>query len=361
MSQTILQFIFRVGGTLTDPDSSTVVFSDPTATLAVNRTDTNAAVTPPTVGTAMTRISTGVYQYAITDPAFNLTYQWWAKYYYDGAPNFVQFTTPGTAAAIVPSLPPDVLKLTLARIREEVETILGGSQISVELTQQDYTKAIMDATRVYNRNVPRWNFATLPVTAAQKKYLITQPGLLGVVAVDFVGNGIQFGASTEFGPPFSNVSPTGLGIAGSTFGEVDNALHYAKRSAQVASAEPEWVGQWEGNGNGTASYYLYVSVPSIGTAYCSYTFSWAVTPDDDPVTGLWNIPDADTDWFMNYTACRCKIILARVLGKYKGLPSSTEGAEEIDWEELREDAKEEMIALTEQIQSRRRPLVPQIG
>jgi hypothetical protein len=252
--------------------------------------------------------------------------------------------------------------LTLANIRAEVETILGGSQITVELKQQDYTKALVDATRVYNRNVPRWNSATLPVTAAQKKYLIVQPNLIGIISVEFVGTGIQFGASTEFGPPFSNVSPTGLGIAGSTFGEVDNALHYAKRSAQVASAEPEWQYYFEGNGDGTGSHYLYVSVPSTGTSYCSYTYSWRVSPDDDPVTGMWNIPDADTDWFMNYVACRCKLILARVLGKYHGIPGAGEGgAEEIDWEQLRDDAKEEMQTLTEQIQSRRRPLPPQIG
>lgn len=74
MSTTTIQAIYKVGGVLTDPDSNQVFLSDSAAAYGVKRTDTDAVVVAD--NTAMTRISTGVYQYAITDPAYDLTYQY---------------------------------------------------------------------------------------------------------------------------------------------------------------------------------------------------------------------------------------------------------------------------------------------
>jgi hypothetical protein len=74
-----------------------------------------------------------------------------------------------------------------------------------------------------------------------------------------------------------------------------------------------------------------------------------------------NIPDTDVDWVLNYATARCKRILARVLGKFKGVPNLEGGVDELDAEELREEAKEEEAALIEEIRNRRRPLPPVVG
>jgi hypothetical protein len=256
-------------------------------------------------------------------------------------------------------------ELTPPLIKEEIDDILGGTVLDIELLDEHYVKATKDAIRIYNRNLPRQNWCRLNVAASQQRYLvaptiagntISPPALQGVVDVDFVGTGIQFGASTEFGPPFSNVSPTGLGIAGSTFGEVNNAFSYAKQSQQIASSEPEWQMSWE-----AGVCYLYIYVPTVGTVNCSYLFSWGVTPDNNAVTGMQNIPATDVDWVMNYAAARAKRILARILRKYGGIPNSTGGADPLDGDPLMEEAKEVEERLLEEIKVRRRPLPPVVG
>lgn len=91
MSSTTFQFVHRVNGVLTD--ATTVLMSDPTGAFGARRTDTSAAVVAD--GTAMTRVSAGVYQYELTDPAAGLTYEWWAEYTYDGITNRAEFSETG--------------------------------------------------------------------------------------------------------------------------------------------------------------------------------------------------------------------------------------------------------------------------
>jgi hypothetical protein len=104
MSQTILEFTLNLNGSPADPDNQSVLFGDQTSTYAVNRDDTGAAVTPPTVGSAMTRVSAGVYQYTISDPATGLYYDWWINYKVNGAQRYRKFTTPGSGTATQRSL-----------------------------------------------------------------------------------------------------------------------------------------------------------------------------------------------------------------------------------------------------------------
>jgi len=242
-------------------------------------------------------------------------------------------------------------------IQQEVQSLLGGSQVAVELQDSDYVKATKDAIREYNRTVPQHGRYALPVSASQQKYPIVQPGLIGVVYVDFTGNGIQFGASTEFGPPFSNVSPTGLGIAGATFGEVDNAFSYAKQTQQIASAEPEYHQQWEGE-----NYYLYIYVPTtLGTVNCSYEFTWAISPDNNSSTGMQLISQSDVQWVMDYIACRCKQILARMRDKFRGIPNAQGGSDQTDAANLLAEAQEEERELKRLLGGRRRALPPVTG
>lgn len=81
MSQTTINFRFRVGGVLTDVTSA--VLRDATAAYGVRRTDTNAVVVA--AGTAMVHDGTGLYSYTFTDPAAGLSYQSWIEVVYGGA------------------------------------------------------------------------------------------------------------------------------------------------------------------------------------------------------------------------------------------------------------------------------------
>lgn len=99
MSTTLLNFTLRVAGPagpLTDPDNATVLLSDQTGTQAVIRDDNDTAVIPPAPGTAMTRVSQGVYQYSLTDPAQGLTYSWWSSFLFQGVQRYYQLTALGT-------------------------------------------------------------------------------------------------------------------------------------------------------------------------------------------------------------------------------------------------------------------------
>jgi len=75
MSFTTIQAECRVAGVLVD--AAAVTLSDSTAAYGVRRTDTLAAVVA--AGTAMTRVSTGIYTYQLEDPAASLVYEYVVK------------------------------------------------------------------------------------------------------------------------------------------------------------------------------------------------------------------------------------------------------------------------------------------
>lgn len=89
MSTTTFTFSFTSGTALTDPDS--IVLQDSTNSWGAIRIDTGATVVA--VGTAMSRLSAGVYQYAFSDPAPSLSYKWSVKYSYQGFTGFAVFTS----------------------------------------------------------------------------------------------------------------------------------------------------------------------------------------------------------------------------------------------------------------------------
>lgn len=70
MSTTIIRKTFHKAGVLADPYSVTLSAAD--ASYGVKRNDTSAVVVAD--GTAMTKVSTGVYQHSFTDPASDLVY-----------------------------------------------------------------------------------------------------------------------------------------------------------------------------------------------------------------------------------------------------------------------------------------------
>ncbi len=97
MGTTITKKFYGEGAVLIDPAS--VVLEDFTAEFGVKRLDTDAAVVD--AGTAMTKVSTGIYTYTFDDPAPNLTYEYWVKFvvgsdtFYSGAEVDGYDTLPG--------------------------------------------------------------------------------------------------------------------------------------------------------------------------------------------------------------------------------------------------------------------------
>lgn len=94
MSLTI-QEKFTIDGVLTDVTS--VVLSDPTATYGVKRNDTSAVVVAD--GTAMTKVSTGVYRHTFAEPEIGLTYTYWVEWLYGGETYRDEHTVAGTSAS----------------------------------------------------------------------------------------------------------------------------------------------------------------------------------------------------------------------------------------------------------------------
>ena len=79
-----------VGGTPTLTDATSVVASDPTAAFGVKRDDTDEILVA--AGTALTWISTGVYELSFEAPEFWLTYTWWPEWVYLGNTTRVERT-----------------------------------------------------------------------------------------------------------------------------------------------------------------------------------------------------------------------------------------------------------------------------
>lgn len=244
--------------------------------------------------------------------------------------------------------------LTLEYVIDEVRTNLGSSGIEVEVEESDIQKGLIQALRAFNRNTPRRTKTKIAVTQAQKKYAITHPGLLGITHVEFVDPIVADKGTLDPFDPYSVIHDTGLLTGGETVGQYDQALQYQEQFRNVTSAENEWFVQWEDE-----QYYLYIDIRRH--MYCSYTYTWKVTPDDSPATGLRHVGEGEIGWICDYTTARAKLILYRIRGKFQGITGPDGGEQPIDWSELRDEGREDTKDLTEEIEKRRRPLEPLLG
>lgn len=130
---------FTIDGVLTNMTS--VELEDPTDTYGVKRDDTDAVVVAS--GTAMTLISTGIYEHAFTDPAFNLTYTYYLKVVYLGETYFIENTFDG---------PSDSTEVeTSSEAIDYVKRMLGYPTVCVDLTENQLVDAINNALRMFNR------------------------------------------------------------------------------------------------------------------------------------------------------------------------------------------------------------------
>lgn len=87
---------FTIDGALANVTS--IVLSDPTGAYGLKRNDNDAVVVAD--GTAMTNITTGIYEHTFTDPADDLEYTYWIEWVYDGATLRNEYTINGPATTI---------------------------------------------------------------------------------------------------------------------------------------------------------------------------------------------------------------------------------------------------------------------
>lgn len=249
--------------------------------------------------------------------------------------------------------------MALDYVADEIGVRLGGTGIEVELEGKDVESCLRSALTQYNRFMPRRGRAAISVTTSQKKYPISHPSLRGIVDVQFLD---PYRLQTSGVDPFDPLTYLGnpdLTREGDTFGQFDQRLQYIEMARLVTSAEPEWLAEWERDQNDNPAYYLYIDVQR--EYLCSYIYTWHITPDDDSVTGLRWVPDADTEWVLDYATARAKQILSRIRGKFAGITGPDGGDQQVDWQELATEGREDEQRLREEVERRRRPMTPELG
>jgi len=239
---------------------------------------------------------------------------------------------------------------TYTEVRDELAARLGGGMVTIELDAQHWKPAIRQAVRLLNRFVPNHSRAALAATAATKKYLIAHDGLRGIVEMQFVRASLT--STLDPFDPFS-YQPTQVlaGLNGDTFADWGLQLMHNEQAQKIASAEPDWMAQWEG-----VNYYAYVTIPS---AYlCAYIYTWGHTADDVAETGMATIDDGMMDWVVDFAEAKAKQTLGRIRSKF---PITTpDGTIEVDGRELAEQGHTDEERLMDVIKRRRRPLPPSI-
>lgn len=245
--------------------------------------------------------------------------------------------------------------LTQTRIREEILSRLGGSQVAVELDQRDIDLATAEAVRNYTRYRPQIRWRAIAATKTQKRYVLTtnqHPGLVGVLDVQFITRRTEPSAIDPFNPFDSGIGS--LIVGDESYGDIAQRLTFSEDAARVVSAEAEWTGEWEGN-----AYALYLDIVRDATQV-AYRWASNYTPDANADTGMQLIPDSDTDWVLNYVEARCQMTLGRVRRKFGGIPNSEGSTDEIDGQTLVDEGKVRIDELLEDLKRRTFPVPPVI-
>ena len=245
-------------------------------------------------------------------------------------------------------------RLQKSKIIEHVYRRLGasgGKGVEVEIDEEDINSCIRETIDVYNRYRPRHANATLSVTHTQKRYgPLEHPGIQGVTRLEFVRDPVP-GQINPFDPWSYHIIPD------TTVGGYAQQLSYMEQARRVLSSETEWHFEWGRDGKP----YLYIDIPEGINLLCSYTYTWHVTPDDDPQTGMQFIPNGDCDWVLAYTTALAKQVLARIRGKWHGVNMPDGGVEDNDYSELMQEGREDQEKLLEDIRTRVVPVAPVIG
>jgi hypothetical protein len=100
LADLLIRRTVKIGGTLTDADSPPVL-RDPTAAFGMRRADTLAIIVA--AGTALTKVSTGVYELTVEDLIAGVNYTYWIETTINGQPTRVEKSYTPPAATTLPS------------------------------------------------------------------------------------------------------------------------------------------------------------------------------------------------------------------------------------------------------------------
>lgn len=246
--------------------------------------------------------------------------------------------------------------ITVDAVVARVTTRLGGSQTDVELVKDDILEGIVSAVEVYNQYRPREMRTTLPNASGNGVYYINRTGLIGVKGVDTAS---RLPASTDymFDPFLNYVSRPDYAPSLAML-----QMQYAKSLQKIAGTDLAWYGQWEQDRNNGQNkvFALYIRMPPGNDIACGFTYTFAVTADDHPQTGLSWIKKTDHDWFINFVEAKAKQILGPIRDKFSGIPDVNGGQSPNNGATITEQGRQDEERLTAVIKGRRKPLPPKV-
>lgn len=253
-------------------------------------------------------------------------------------------------------------QLTKESIKKRIESRLGGGGVLVELVDQDYLEAIEDTIDIYNQARPRKLRQALPITTAQKRYVLrnadgttnygVDPNIAGIIHMEFITRRTQPSQVDPFDPFDTALAGVTLGSgSGETFGEIGQRLAYSEDASRVVDGEPDYEALWEGQ-----EYVVYVDkVRDHIEASFEYSIYYGY---EDEQLAL--IPRGDVNWILRYATARAKVLLGRQRNKFGGIANPDGSVDELEGSQLIDEGREEMRELEEELQRRRPPLGPVI-
>jgi len=231
---------------------------------------------------------------------------------------------------------------TLRELVDKILINLGISSINVEITPTDIIQAIHDAIEVYNKYIPGMSWDVLNVSENIRRYVIDKRNITGVLEVQFLR---EFRLMTGV-----DIIPDFVG----RLAEVEQWFMGREDAARILSTKPNWTSAWEAPLNNTGApkkreLVLYIYVPTIVPYKCSYLYSWKREASDDLQYGIPSIPDNHGEWVEDYALASAKVILGRILDKFKGVASPANTG--LDGADLRSEGASEKAQLLSDILS----------
>lgn len=248
---------------------------------------------------------------------------------------------------------------SLADLMDFVRTNLGGgdntaASVDVELTDKEITNTYTNAIDLVNQHRPQRARVMINYAAGTRTYQVNAPGILGIIDVQAVQNRCE-NPCDVFAAPGAGWAG-GIGNYGDTYGDIVQQRSYDLDTRRVTGRDFDWSSQKNADGSVT----LFVQADAGSIVQCEYT--WAITADDSPTTGVAVMAFTDYNVLQDYMLARCKKILGTKRRKYAGGINMPDGnTEQLDGDTLYNEGVQEENDVVADLKSRRRPLPPALG
>lgn len=222
------------------------------------------------------------------------------------------------------------MALTEPELIEYVKDELGGGFWKVELSPQQIKAAIRDALKEYSRRIPMEGYGAITLSNTQNKYDMSAQDLgFGIHHVSFIEPDPR--PSAIFYANLLDVAP----IRTSRFQDYDVFLRWRKTFMKVTSVQPEWY--WDQNAK-----LLWVYNP---IEFYKASMFWYLP------RALENVELAHERWVEKYILARCKYMLGINRSKFQGAIPGPSKDITTDGNNMKDEGKEEIKALEEELLS----------